>query len=375
MSSTLDEHIEYLTLPGRSDLYREAIAQSVTRGDVVADLGCGVGVLGLFALEAGASEVIGIDSSAAIHLARESMERAGYGDRFLSIAESTFRTELDNPVDAIICDHVGYFGIDYGIVAMLRDAAARFLKPGGVIVPRALDLSVAAVSSDQCRDRVQAWVGQDIPAAFHWIDEASRNVRYPSTIEPEDLISPAAPLGHVALGVDGPDLYSFDAELRIDKAGRFDGVAGWFDAALAGDVRMTNSPLDPATITRSQAFLPARKPFDVNAGDTVKVTVKFRADVSLISWNLQPPGGAPVQRMSTWKSKILSPADLAAQSNAPLKLSQMGTARAYILSLVDGSRGVDDILAIALRERPDLLPSEQTIIDFVRAVLGSECES
>ena len=374
MSSTLDEHIEYLTLPGRSDLYRKAIAQVIKSGDVVADLGCGVGVLGLFALEAGAGEVIGIDSSNAIHLAKESMERAGYGDRYRSHADSTYRIEFDERVDAIICDHVGYFGFDYGIIAMLRDAAERLLKPGGTVMPRALDLSVAGVMSDRCRDRVQAWANEDIPEAFRWLDDASRNVRYSFNLEPDDLISPSAPLGRVPLGVEGPELYSFAAEIIVDRDGRFDGVAGWFDAELADDVRMTNSPIDPASITRSQAFLPAREPFEVAAGETVHVTIKFRTDVSLISWTIRPPGGAPVQKMSTWKSKILTPADFATQSNAPLQLSRTGEARAYVLSLVDGTRSAEEILATVMRDRPDLLPSEQTIADFVRAVIGNECQ-
>ncbi len=42
----------------------------------MADLGCGLGILGLLRLEAGLEKVWGTDSSDAIHLARQIAERA-----------------------------------------------------------------------------------------------------------------------------------------------------------------------------------------------------------------------------------------------------------------------------------------------------------
>ena len=81
MASVLEEHIEYLTLPGRNALYAKAISRIIKPGDVVVDLGCGVGVLGLLCLEAGAARVYGIDHSDAIELARETVAKAGLSDR------------------------------------------------------------------------------------------------------------------------------------------------------------------------------------------------------------------------------------------------------------------------------------------------------
>jgi protein arginine N-methyltransferase 1 len=178
MSDVLAEHIEYLTLPGRNALYRQAIAATLRPGDRVADLGCGVGVLGLFCLEAGAGKVWGIDSSDAIHVAREAMAKAGLADRYECIAGSTFRTELPEQVDLIICDHVGFFGFDYGIVQLMRDARERFLKPGGAMIPQALDLMVAGVSSEDCLAKANGWARSEVPEQYRWLDRLSRNLRY-----------------------------------------------------------------------------------------------------------------------------------------------------------------------------------------------------
>lgn len=375
MTDVLAEHICYLTLPGRNDLFRRAISAKVKDGDLIADLGCGVGVLGIFCLEQGAHHCWGIDSSAAIHLARESMDRAGLADRYTAIPGSTFRTDLPQPVDVIICDHVGFMGFDYGIIRLMRDARRRFLKPGGAMIPQALDLMVAPVSSDTCRATALKWVGERVPEAYHWVDALAHNRRYSHNFVPSELIGHGAHIGHIDFAADEPGFFRFEASLRIARAGRFDGFAGWFDCLLAEGVRMTNSPLDPASIQRAQAFFPARESFAVDVGDEVRITLRFRADDDVISWTIAPPGGSAVHRLSTFNATILAPADLVRDQGRALALNPVGEARAFVLSQVDGVRSGEAIIASVLAERPDLLPTEQAIRDFVTAVLAQDCST
>lgn len=373
MTNALSEHIEYLTLPGRNALYRQAVAASVVQGDTVADLGCGVGVLGLFCLEAGASHCWGIDSSDAIHLARETMQRAGLADRYTCIAESTFRTALPQPVDLIICDHVGYMGFDYGIIRLMRDARARFLKPGGRMIPLAFDLVVAPVESDLNRDRAARWGQPPVPEAFHWIETLDRNQRIACQLDADALLGTPLVLGHIDLAEDEPELFRLDTVLRIEREGRFDGFAGWFDCQLADDVRMTNAPHDPASIQRSQAFFPAEASFAVEAGDEVAISLRFRADGGEIAWSIQPPRDSKPHRLATFHARVLTPQDLARNPSHVPKLSALGAARAHVLSLVDGERTREAIIAEVLAEYPDLLPTSDAIREFVEAVLTRDC--
>lgn len=375
MTQALSEHIEYLTLPGRNALYRQAIAAKLDQGDTVADLGCGVGVLGLFCLEAGASHCWGIDSSDAIYLARESMERAGLADRYTSIAETTFRTVLPERVDLIICDHVGFMGFDYGIIALMRDARQRFLRPGGKMIPEAIELIAAPVSSDVCRSKAAQWSEPLVPAQFHWLEGLARNVKFAHGFDAAELLGHAARLGGIDFADDGSDFFRFEATLRMARAGRFDGFAGWFDCQLAGDVRMTNSPLDPASIQRPQAFFPAHESFAVEAGDEVRITLRFRADDHMVSWTIQPPGKAAAHKLSTFNSTVMTPADLVKDSGRPLALTSHGAARAFVLAQVDGTRSSEAIIAKVLEERPDLLPTQQAIRDFVKAILARDCST
>ena len=114
MSKVLEEHLGYLLLPHRLELYRVAVKKVVRPGDHVVDAGCGTAVLGLLCLQEGAAHVYAIDSTAAIELAREALSRAGWASKVDFIRGSSFQVVLPERVDVVICDHVGYFGFDYG---------------------------------------------------------------------------------------------------------------------------------------------------------------------------------------------------------------------------------------------------------------------
>ena len=124
----LEEHIGYLTDRRRTELYRAAIASAIRPGDVVVDLGCGSGVLGLLCLQAGAGFVYGIDRGNIVVAARESFGRAGFGAQAEILQGDTRQINLPRMADVLISDHVGYFGFDYGVIGLLRDARRRFLS-------------------------------------------------------------------------------------------------------------------------------------------------------------------------------------------------------------------------------------------------------
>lgn len=172
------EHYSYLSEPRRHEAYRAAVAQAVRPGDLVADLGCGFGVLGFCALRR-ARRMCGGSTAPRRSTSPPKRWRAkNRADRYSCIREFTFRAELPQKVDLLICDHVGYFGVDYGIVAMLDDARRRLLKPGGRVIPQALNLEVAGIASQQARDRLRAWDKETIPAAYSWLSAYAGNSKH-----------------------------------------------------------------------------------------------------------------------------------------------------------------------------------------------------
>ena len=375
MSSILDEHLGYVSDSLRLEQFKAALALVVKRGDCIADLGCGSGVLGFLGLEAGASHIVAIDDSAMLDVARESMMRAGYGGRATFIHGKSSRIELPKRVDVVICDHVGYFGFDYGIIDFLDDARKRFLKPGGTLIPSRIRLNVAAAGSQQCYDLANGWQAENVPEAFHWLRKYAVNTKHAVSLEQNDVLSSPAVLGDIDLYEDYPEFFSWNAELPIERDGLMHGLAGWFECELAKDVWMTNSPLAEKPIQRSQAFLPINEAVKVKAGDTVKATVMARPADHLIAWVVKFPATGQRFAHSTWQGMLFAPEDLIRTNPARiLQLSQEGRARITVLDYCDGKRTAQEIEQAVLRDHPGLFPSTGEIAHFVARVLGRDTE-
>ena len=159
----LDEHLGYVSDAVRLDRYRAAIAKVIAKDSSVADLGSGSGVLGLLCLQAGAGRLFAVDDSDMLEVARESLTRSGYGDRSSFVRGKSSQIELPERVDVVICDHVGYFGFDYGSSNSFTDARKRFLKPGGTLIPSSIRLNVAAVGAQRCDELVNGWMPKAFP--------------------------------------------------------------------------------------------------------------------------------------------------------------------------------------------------------------------
>jgi protein arginine N-methyltransferase 1 len=365
----LDEHLGYIADRVRSERFRQAIAQTIGPGDLVVDAGCGFGVLGLMCLQAGAGQVWGIDQTPAVTIARETMDRAGFGDRYTCVHESTFRATVPSPVDVIICDHVGYFGLDYGVVALLDDARRRLLKPGGKIMPQRIRLMLAGTTSNSARTEAEAWSGATVPSEYNWLRDHGINAKRPSTFSKDDIATAPQPLGTIDLRQSNPAHFSFKTEFQADKDGMLDGFAGWFECELADDVWMTNSPLAPDRIDRPQLFLAFERPIPVRAGDRIEASVSLRPEDGLVGWTVRAPHDGRRQKYSNWGDRALAVTDLVVQAHRVPCLSSGGKARQILYTYLDGQRTLAEIERTILADHPGLFPSTQELARFIR----SEC--
>ncbi len=375
MSSALDEHIGYFADDVRLERYRAAIPRVLRPGDLVADVGCGSGILGLLCLQAGAGHVWGIDSTDMIEAARETCARAGLADRYTCIRDTSFRVTLPEPVDLAICDHVGYFGFDYGIIDVMGDARRRFLKPGGKVLPARIRPMLGLVASEACRSKAEAWGRAPVPTELHWLRTHGINAKHAVTLTPAEILGPPAGLGLIDLASDCPAFLSFEATLEAGRDGVVHGLAGWFDCELADGIRMTNSPVAADAIVRPQAFLPIDQLLEVRAGEKLQATIMARPSDQVLAWTLDAPAAGRRFSQSTWRGTLLSPLDMArSQPDRVPRLSRAGQARGIVASYCDGRRTIREIEQMVLRSHPDLFPTTEEISRFVLATLGRDTE-
>jgi protein arginine N-methyltransferase 1 len=371
----LQEHQGYVADRIRIEQFKAAIRKKIDPGDRTADIGCGSGILGMLCLRAGAGFVYAIDSSAMLEIARESLVRAGLNDQTAFIHGQSQQIDLPERVDMVTCDHVGFFGFDYGIVHTLEDARKRFLKPTGVLVPARINLKLAAVESEKCHDMAEAWRMENVPAEFHWLRQYSVNAKHPITLAREEIMGTPSDLGVIDLYENNPEYFSWSADLCIERDGIMHGLAGWFECELAEGVWMTNSPMSEKAINRPQAFLPIDEAVPVKSGDYVKATVMARPSDNLIAWVVEFPAVGKRFSHSTWQGLMLAPEELIkANPGRVPHINREGKARMTVLSYCDGRRTVREIEQMILRDHPDLFPSSGEISRFVAHVLGRDTE-
>jgi len=371
----LQEHLGYVADAVRLEHFRAAIGKSVRTGDRVADLGCGSGILGLLCLQAGAAHVDFVDESEMIEVARESVARAGLHNRASFVRGRSQHVELPQQVDAVVCDHIGHFGFDYGIVELLRDAKRRFLKPGGAMIPARIDLQLAAVESEKFRQLAEGWGATGVPGEFHWLSGQARNTKFNVNLPREDILSAPVASGTIDFLGDERGFLSCCAELRATRAGTMHGLGGWFDCELAPGVRMTNSPLAEKKIDRAQAFLPIGEAVEVKEGDAVKATLMLRPAESLIAWTAEFPANGRRFTHSNWQGMLLSREDLLRSNPARVPLlGRAGLARRTVLGYCDGRRTAREIVQVILKEHPGLFPSAEELSGFVARVLARDTE-
>ena len=370
MSEVLKEHLSYVADARRLAQFREAVAKVLPPDAVVADVGCGSAVLGLLCLQAGARHVYGVDETAALEIARESMARSGRAEQTTFIDGKSSHVGLPEPVDLVICDHVGYFGIDYGLVELMADAR-RFLKPGGQMIPSRLKLLLAPVGSDRLFAQSQGWSQQDVPAEYHWLTELSVNNRYAVDFDEDEVLSGPVELAFIDLREKQPAFFSWSVEWVAEKDGVVHGLGGWFDCELAQDVWMTNSPLSNQAIDRHQIFLPVSEPLSVKAGDVLQATVMIRPSDNLIGWTVRHPASGFSSNHTTWNGDLLSAEKLTKlRPDRVPRPTVSAHALAVVLGYCDGQHTVADIQRKVTEDHPGLFPTPGEIQRFVSGVVS-----
>jgi protein arginine N-methyltransferase 1 len=142
----------------RTISYRNAILHNrhLFRNKVVLDVGCGTGILSMFAAQAGAKMVIGVDMSNIIHSAREIVKANHLEDKVILLQGKMEEVVLPvDKVDVIISEWMGYFLLYESMLDTVLYARDRYLVPGGLIFPDRATINIATLEdSDYKRDKI-----------------------------------------------------------------------------------------------------------------------------------------------------------------------------------------------------------------------------
>jgi protein arginine N-methyltransferase 1 len=250
----------------------------------VLDLGTGTGILALWALQAGAARVYGLDLSADIlQRAVERISSAGFGDRFKTLNALSYDVQLPERVDVIISEIMGNIGDNEDFIPILTDARKRFLKSDGLMLPHRVESYLVPVAAREAHAQLSRGECQGLEPGLPLEQALQRNGIQGRFNCYYDVILPrsgylATPRILRSFNLDGTDVPTYELSLSypVTQQGVFTGFKGYFVAGLSRTVALDISGDDiPNRMTSDSwkhCYLPIENPVEVQPGDRIALT-------------------------------------------------------------------------------------------------------
>jgi precorrin-6B methylase 2 len=286
----VDSHFMMVRDPVRVMSYRQAIMRHC-RDKTVVEIGCGSGILSIFAAQAGAKRVIAIEESRIADLAAAMFRANGVADRIELRRANSRDVTLQERADVIVHEVLGADPFAENVLPFIHDARERFLAPGGRLIPSAIEVSCVGF---EVPDRPYLDVGRAGSElleleGLYGIDFGE--FRRALDSQPGLFRRPLGELGknqfEPPILTDELQLYRIDLmgslevpprqdlRLRAMRAGSLGGLLVYFRAQLDEETSLSTSPFAPRTCWAWNA-----RPLDrlaaVTPGQEVPIVTELR---------------------------------------------------------------------------------------------------
>ena len=286
----LSEHQWMIEDHVRTSSYEEALRRAVTPDDVVLDLGCGLGILGMFAARAGARKVYSVDRLPIVRLAQAIARKNGLTSiEFIHAPDGDF--DLPEKVSVIVSEMMGHFAVHEGLLTPLCAARDRHLAPGGRMIPGRLVLK-AGLALDPAGHQRRSYFqtrpyGLDFSPVAPWMFSELTAAH----LTPDQVLGRAVVATLDMATLSGPPP-AVEAELDPERACPVHGIAAWFEADLGCGVTFDCGPWSPR-MHWGQLVFPFAEPLLVDPSRSVRIRLTpVRVDAVSTRWQWWAGDGA-----------------------------------------------------------------------------------
>ncbi|GFS38944.1 protein arginine methyltransferase 3 [Actinidia rufa] len=298
-------HREMISDKVRTDAYRQAILNnpSLLHGAAVLDVGCGTGILSLFAAQAGASSVIAVEASekmasVATEIAKNNgLLWSGSPNNRISQCTGVIRVvqgmveELDNSIDiqphsidVLLSEWMGYCLLYESMLSSVLFVRDRWLKPGGAIIPDTATMFVAGFGRGGTS--IPFWenvYGFNMSCIGKELVEDAAGVPFVDVVDSQDIVTNTVVLQSFDLLKMIPDEMDFSSRIELEpqldnptnctrdsfsKTTWCYGVVLWFETGFTSrfckemPIVLSTSPYAPKTHW-SQTILTFKEPIAI----------------------------------------------------------------------------------------------------------------
>ncbi|HIE83411.1 MAG TPA: methyltransferase domain-containing protein [Dehalococcoidia bacterium] len=354
----------------RNQAYLKGIQETVKPGDIVLDLGAGLGVLGLLALQQGAGKVYMVEpADSVLEVARLVAKHNNLDDRLVVVPKTIEEANIPEQVDCILSVFTGNFMLSEDLLPSLIYARGKYLKPNGVMLPsRGIMQLAPVVAQEFYSNSIDGWASI-LDLEYSLVRSYAVNSTYdvaPTNFDCTLLAEPTSIFELDFVRAENADCRSTN-QVNICKSGTCHGLLGWFNAQVGSDW-ISTSPVGEQ-MHWSQVFLPLDKPINVEPGDVIQVDLN-RPENGNWTWSVKH--NKETQRQSTFLGRPQNPEKLSRRMDTYMpKLNKQGEALRQILDLFDGTHKSLDIARKIQSQYPDFQSSERSTLDTIKYLIDS----
>ncbi|ORX39988.1 S-adenosyl-L-methionine-dependent methyltransferase [Kockovaella imperatae] len=232
-------HEEMLKDTVRTLSYRNAIMQNphLFKGKTVLDVGCGTGILSMFASKAGAKLVIGIDMSNILDQAEKIVRANGFTEEQIVLVKGKLEdvTLPVDKVDIIISEWMGYFLLYESMLDTVLLARDKYLASDGLLFPDKASIFLAAIEDEAYKEeKINFW---DDVYGFDYscIKDIALKEPLVDCVELNSVATQPCAIKHIDIRTAKKEDLTFKVPFEL-KASRNDYVhafLAWFDIAFS----------------------------------------------------------------------------------------------------------------------------------------------
>lgn len=363
MAYTPHDYASMLGDKGRMTAYTAALRRAITPESVVLDLGTGMGYFAVLACNLGAKRVYAIEPNPAISVGKQLAKDNNVADRITWFEDHSGNVTLPEKVDVIVSDIRGVLPYNEYNVPAIKDARARFLKPGGTLLPQQDQIWVAIASDDNAYCHTTTpWKPLEFPEInLDSYEKILTNTYVSREAKTTNLLSSKALWNEIDYQSVTTLNHRKTLEFTIARTGPGHGFYAWFDAQVDPEANYSFAPDNPITVYGS-AFFPWVDVIELRESDTVSIDLAAYLGANGFdwTWNTHHSPRNPEQSATSLKQSTFF--DTGAISKEFVKkksphftpaLTKNGAITLRALSLMDKSRSNAQIAQILESEFPD----------------------
>ncbi len=358
--------------PLRLSAFQRAIAEVVRPGDVVADIGCGLGTFSIFASRAGAARVYAVEESAIVEVAREVVRANGCADRVRFVTGRSHEIAVPERARVVIFEDYVSGLLTTQVARTLKDLVARWLEPGGTLLPARARLWAAPVEDAEGHHALDRFAfthervaGVDLGPTRRGAFSMPQTCRLPAAA----LLAAPALVREQALAEVRDATLQLSVTVEASRDGAVHALLLWFDLEL-GSTWLGTGPLSPTSAWWQLRFA-LERPLEVQAGRPLAVQLQAAPFGDQLVWRWSVTVGQEVAQGNSLEGTPMR-ADLLALSredHVPRSGSDLEIDRA-VLAAVDGRRSVGEIARLVAASFPEKLGAVGEAVARVGGVLA-----